>query len=43
MASCSTVSMPSEASFLAVLEPIPHSARVSRWPISSNHDSSVIT
>ena len=41
-ASCSTVSMPSAASFLAVLPPIPHSARVGRCPISLNQVSSVI-
>ena len=35
-ASCSTVSMPSAASFFAVLLPIPHSARVGRSPITSN-------
>ena len=42
-ASWVTVSIPSAASFFAVLPPIPHSALVGRSPITSNQFSAVST
>ncbi len=41
-ASSRTVLMPSPSSRPAILDPTPHSARVGRSPISSNHVASVI-